>query len=146
MLKRLSQYALLFAWLISLVAFLATQYSSEILNMPVCPLCWYQRVCLYPLLIILAIAAYRNDRQIAIYAGPLALLGALFAFYQYLEQMIPGFAPINLCRASGVDCSQIHLKVFGFITYPLLSIIASLVIFTLLLIAKTNKNPNTHTL
>ncbi len=134
--KQLKQYNLFFAWLIALIALLATLYSSEILSLPVCHLCWYQRTAMYPLAIILGIAAYRNDNGIKLYAIPLTLIGALFALYQYLEQMIPGFAPIGLC-GSGPDCSNIHLQLWGFITFPFLSLIAFLVILFLLVTNKT---------
>lgn len=125
----LSRYYIFFAWLISLASLLITQYGEIILKLPVCPLCWYQRVCLYPLALILAIASYRGDLKIAVYTAPLALIGAIIALLQYIEQMVPGFSPINLCHAGNIDCSDIHFQLFGFITYPFLSMIASLLIF-----------------
>ncbi len=128
------QLSLFFAWLIALIALIATLYSSEILNMAVCHLCWYQRICIYPLVILLGIGAFRDDRNVVIYALPLAILGACFALYQYLQQMIPGFALIELCGA-GPSCSDIHFKLFGFITFPFLSLIASLAIAFLLLLS-----------
>src|SRR3990167_4327207 len=129
------RFALFFAWVISLTALLITLYSSEIRNIPVCHLCWYQRIMLYPLAILLGIAIFRDDLKIYIYALPLSLIGALFAFYQYLLQMFPKFAPISFC-STGPSCSDIHLQIFGFITFPLLSLIAALLISALLLISK----------
>ena len=131
--KDKQQTLLLFAWLISLTALLATLYSSEMLNMPVCYLCWYQRICTYPLVIILGIAAYKNEAHIIPYVIAFPILNCVFAIYQYLEQMIPGFSPIAVCSPD-VPCSTIHLKLLGFITYPFLSLLASLGILVLLYI------------
>ena len=126
------QYCMLLAWLIALAATLTTLYSSEGLHMPVCHLCWFQRICIYPLVIILGIGAFQNDPRASIYAIPMSIIGGLFALYQYLEQMIPGFSPIQFCTAN-LSCSTTHIRFFGFITYPFLSFMACLMI-TLLLI------------
>lgn len=128
------QLCLLVAWVIALVATLTTLYSSEVLQYPVCPLCWYQRICIYPLAIILGIATFRNDSSIAIYTIPLAIIGALFALYQYLIQMIPGFNPIHFCTM-GATCEETYFKLFGFITFPFLSLIACLLIIIFLVLA-----------
>lgn len=138
-----SKYSLYFAWLITLIALMGSLYSSVILHLPVCDLCWYQRICIYPLVIILGIAAYREDFGIVKYAMPLAVIGGLFALYQYLEQMIPGFAPIALCGVASPDCSAVHFKGWGFITFPLISLIGCLgIIFSLLLAKRAQPIPN----
>ncbi len=130
-------YALLAAWIISLLATLGALYASEILKMPVCILCWDQRVFMFPLVILLGIATFRNDTGIAIYTIPLAALGALIALYHYLIQMIPALAPYTPCRAdaNGVHCETIDWQLFGFITLPLLSMVAFIVIIILLSVA-----------
>jgi disulfide bond formation protein DsbB len=134
MLGFLRRYSLYFAWLVALIATLLSLYFSVVQKMPMCDLCWYQRICMYPLVILLGIAAYREDKGIVIYAMPLAILGILFSLYQYLEQMIPGFSPINLCSDS--NCAQVDWIVFGFITISFLSIIANLVITFFLILSK----------
>lgn len=121
MLNSLKKHSLYFAWLISLIGTLSALYASEILQWPVCNLCWYQRICLFPLAIILGIACFREDREIARYTLPLTIIGALFALYQYLEQMIPGFSPINVCGL-GPSCADTQMKLFGFITFAFLSL------------------------
>ncbi|MCX7125877.1 MAG: disulfide bond formation protein B [Gammaproteobacteria bacterium] len=122
---------LFLAWLIALIATLATLFASEVLHWPVCVLCWYQRIAIYPLVILLGIAAYKNEKMIIPYALPFPIIGFLFAVYQYCEQMIPGFAPISFCT-QGVACSTIHLKLLGFITLPFLSAVSCVLIFILL--------------
>ena len=132
----LKNYGLFFAWLISLIAMVGTLFFSDILQWAVCPLCWYQRIAVYPLVILLGMAAYQDDRAIIPYALPFPLIGFFFAAYQYLEQMIPGFAPIEFCKAGMVSCSIIHFKLLGFITIPFLSALACACIFVLLFIAR----------
>ena len=122
---------LFLAWLIALMALLSTLFASEILHWPVCVLCWYQRIALYPLVILLGIAAFKNDPYIIPYALPFTVIGFLLAAYQYAEQMIPGFAPIELCTQS-VPCSATQFKLLGFITLPFLSGVACLLIIALL--------------
>jgi len=135
-------YSLYFAWIIALIATMVSLYFSVVKHWPVCNLCWYQRVCIYPLVIVLGIAAYREDRGIVKYTMPLAILGFLFSFYQYLEQMIPGFAPINLCGVGGANCSHIHFQWIGFVTFPFLGAIGSLAIIFFLAVAACCRNKN----
>ncbi|MBP9726518.1 MAG: disulfide bond formation protein B [Gammaproteobacteria bacterium] len=129
--KGMKKYTLYLAWLSSMIGTVLSLFLSEMLHWPICALCWYQRICLYPLAIILGIACFRSDNRIAIYALPLTLLGILFAGYQYLEQMIPGFSPIDVC-GSGPSCSRIEAIWLGFITLPLVSMVGFVVISWLL--------------
>lgn len=133
-----SKYRLFIAWLIALAAMLSTLFASEILKWPVCVLCWYQRICIYPLVILLGIAAFRDDKTIIPYALPFSIIGFLFAAYQYAEQMIPGFAPIEFCTQN-LPCSAIHIKLFGFVTLPFLSVMACAAITGLLLLTNTKQ-------
>ena len=126
---------LLIAWIISVGAFCISLYSSEILKYNVCHLCWYQRICLYPLVILLGIASFKNDCKIIPYAMPFPSIGSLFALYQYLEQMIPGFEPIKLCSIQA-PCSITHFKWLGFITFPFLSLITCITLIIMLSLAK----------
>lgn len=133
----IKKYGLLFAWLIALISMLGSLFASEMLHMPVCVLCWYQRIALYPLVILLGMAAYREDKSMIIYALPFPVIGFFFSLYQYLEQMIPGFSPISFCTQA-IPCDQIHFKIAGFITFPFLSMIACAMIFILLLFGKND--------
>ena len=135
--NKLGEYALAAAWLLALAATVIALYASEVLRMPVCSLCWYQRVAIFPLALQLGIAVFRNDIKIAIYAVPLAAFGALVALYHYLIQMIPALAPYTPCRAdiNGVSCEKIDWQLFGFITFPLLSFLVCIAIIVLLMIS-----------
>lgn len=117
-------------------AFLATSISlvySEILKYPPCTLCWYQRIFMYPIWIILTIAILTKDKRAGKYLIPLAIIGTLFAAYHTLIQynIIPEqFTP---CTA-GISCTEKYVNYFGFITIPLLSLIAFIIILSSLII------------
>jgi disulfide bond formation protein DsbB len=101
----LKQYFLPLAWLIALSGFvgsLIAQYSG----FPPCSLCWWQRVCLYPQVILLGIALWRRDATIWIYGVALSVIGAGFALYQdllYRGIIQEGSA---ICAPDVVSCTQ----------------------------------------
>jgi disulfide bond formation protein DsbB len=88
---------LAFAWLVALVATIGSLYYSDVRHFPPCTLCWYQRIAMYPLVFMLAIATWRGDTGIRPYALTLSLMGLFWSGYHLLEQWVPGFAP-SVCR------------------------------------------------
>ena len=130
----LQKYGFYFAWVIALSATLISLYSSEVLGMQVCNLCWYQRICMYPLVVILGIATYRSDDSVSLYVRSLVVIGFLFSTYQYVQQMFPEFSPIQFC-GTGPSCNEIIFQYLGFITYPFLSMAAFAAVFLLITIA-----------
>ncbi|WP_348662636.1 disulfide bond formation protein B [Chlamydia vaughanii] len=135
MIKLLRNYGLYFAWLICCTGTLTSIYYSYILNIEPCVLCYYQRICLFPLSIILGIATYRNDIFIKIYTLPLSLIGMAIAIYQICLQEISGMT-IDICGR--VSCST-KLFIFGFITIPMASALAFCAISCLLILSGTKK-------
>lgn len=96
---------------------------SEIFHLAPCVLCWYQRTMMYPLPIIFGIGIYRKDRDVDLYAWPLAIIGWLVALYHTLLQwsIIPdSIAP---CQA-GISCTTKQINYFGFMTIPFMSLMA----------------------
>jgi disulfide bond formation protein DsbB len=118
--KRLHPYSLYFAWLISLLGLLLSLFFGEVLKWEMCRLCWYQRIALFPLALLLGIAAYRNDRRIIPYALVLCTAGGLFALYQVLEQRFPILRTSAICGYTH-DCSKNIFELFGFLTFPMVS-------------------------
>lgn len=106
------------AWLISLVATLGSLYFSEIMGLEPCVLCWYQRIVMYPLVVILPIALARKERAIYWYVLPLSLIGFAVAVYQYILTLT---TPASIICVDGVSCIQETIKWLGFINLPLLS-------------------------
>lgn len=135
MIKHLRSYCLYLAWLFSCIGTLMSVYYSYILNVEPCFLCYYQRICLFPLVVILGIAAYREDISIKIYTLPLALVGFGIAIYQVCLQEIPGMT-LDICGK--VSCST-KLFLLGFITMPMASAAAFCAIACLLVLATKSK-------
>ncbi|MFD1851275.1 disulfide oxidoreductase [Oceanobacillus bengalensis] len=136
----IGQLSLYMAWVVSIVATLGSLYFSEIRGFIPCELCWYQRITMYPLSLILGIATFQNDRTVKKYVLPIALIGWFTSLFHYLEQKVPGFAQIKPC-VNGVPCSAEYINWLGFITIPFLAFLAfTLIIVFMLLIKKPNNN------
>lgn len=118
-----NRYGLYAAWFLALAGALGSLYLSDVIGLIPCTLCWYQRILLYPLVVILGIASFRDDEGVVVYAQPLAVLGAVLALYHYLLQMVPALGGAGLCRV-GVPCAERDLDWLGFINIPLLSLLA----------------------
>lgn len=114
-------YSLYFAWLVSLVATAGSLYFSEVAGFVPCELCWIQRIFMYPLVIILGIACFRRDKRIVTYALPFPIIGGCFSIYHYMVQKMNTLP--SMCQ-SGVPCSGEYINWFGFMTIPLLALIA----------------------
>jgi disulfide bond formation protein DsbB len=117
----------LLAWIQSIVAMGGSLYFSEVMLMPPCVLCWYQRICMYPLVVVLGVGFLLRERRIHYYVLPLSLLGLGIALYHKLlyygiiaESIVP-------CT-SGISCTARNIEWFGFITIPLLALTAFSVI------------------
>jgi disulfide bond formation protein DsbB len=140
MLRQTGLYA---AWLIALIATLGSLYFSEVRLFIPCTYCWYQRILMYPLVILLGIASYRQDHTITIYTLPLSILGMGIATYHYLGQKIPDLISAGGC-SSAVPCSHAYINWAGFITIPFLSLTAfTLITLCLVVVAFGNKGPST---
>lgn len=137
--KQTGWYLLFAAWALVTTATLASLFFSEVMNVPVCVLCWYQRIAMYPLVIILAVGLFPFDPRVVRYASGLAGLGLLIALFQLL--LIMGIIPENAQPCvQGVPCTETHLSLFGFLNIPSLSLLT----FTLLgvLLFYTHKMEN----
>jgi disulfide bond formation protein DsbB len=130
--ERLTPFALTAAWAAALLAMAGSLYFSEVANYTPCVLCWYQRIAMYPLVLILGIAIVRRDIGIRIYAIPLAAIGAVIAIYHWLIERIPEL-DYGACQA-GVPCTQKWFEEFGFVTMPFLALVAFGLVITFLLV------------
>lgn len=129
-----SNWALVFAcWLIASASMLGSLFFSEIMGFQPCVLCWYQRIAMYPLVLILPAAMFPFDRNIVRYALPLSLAGVLIAVFHLL--LVAGVIPeaIKPC-VQGVPCTEVQIEWFGFVTIPLLSGLSFLAISALLIL------------
>lgn len=134
--KRLAQrYIIYVAWVQSIVAMLGSLYYSEIKHYTPCILCWYQRILMYPLVIIIAVGIMRKDKKLYQYVLPMSILGWFIALYHVLLQkgILPeAVAPCTL----GASCTAKYTGYFGFITIPVMSLTAFTVITICMLILR----------
>ena len=114
-------YLIFAAWIVVTIATLASLFFSEVMDVPVCALCWYQRIAMYPLVLILAVGLFPYDPRVVRYAGPLAGIGWLIALFQVL--LVAGIIPENAQPCvQGIPCSETHISLLGFINIPMLSL------------------------
>jgi disulfide bond formation protein DsbB len=130
--ERLEPWAVTAAAIVALLAMAGSLYFSEIAHYTPCVLCWYQRIAMYPLVLLLGIAAIRRDVGIRVYAIPLASIGAVIATYHYLLEW--GVVPDSGACVVGIPCTQVWFRQFGFISLPFLALTAFLLIIAFLLI------------
>ncbi|MDQ0198750.1 disulfide oxidoreductase [Neobacillus ginsengisoli] len=127
------------SWIAAIVATLGSLYFSEVRHFIPCTLCWYQRIFMYPLAIILGVAVYRNDTGIYKYVLPLSIIGMLISGYHTVLQKIPYLQQFEMCT-SGVPCSKDYLNWLGFITIPLMAFIAfTIITISLVVLARSQK-------
>lgn len=120
-------------WVIALIATASALFIGEVMGMTPCLLCWYQRIFMFPLALILGMAAFADDRRGAVYALPLALGGAAMAAYH--AALVAGWVPKWWvpCGA-GPSCSEQRLEILGGIPIPWLSLAAFITITILLFV------------
>ena len=133
--RKYKKYLPYFAWTIALVALIGSLILSEVLKFPPCVLCWYQRIAVYPQVVLIGIGILMNTTDYIKYSLPLLYLGALIGIYHNL--LYYGILPesAEFC-SSGISCTTRYIEILGFITIPLLSLSAIILLITCLLIIK----------
>lgn len=125
---------ILLAWLVALVATLGALFIGEVMLMAPCPLCWYQRIFMFPLAIVLGMAAMADDRRGAVYGLVLALAGGAIALYHTL--LVAGWVPKSWVPCGpGVSCTDQQLVILGHVQIPWLSLAAFVAIAALLILS-----------
>ncbi len=131
-------FALHINFVLVLIGTLGSLYFSEVMKFPPCTLCWYQRVCLYPLVLILGTAIWTSDHRYKRYVFPLVLTGLAIAIYHNLLYF--GFISESLAPCTqGLSCSAKQLELFGFITIPLMSLAAFITTLLLVWLDRSNE-------
>lgn len=118
------------SWAIALLSTITSLIFSDIMKLPPCSLCWYQRVFMYSLVFVIPTGILLKDSKVYYYASVLSLVGLLIALYHnliYFEVISEG---IKICSA-GLSCKAKQLEVFGFLSIPAMSLLAFIVIFIL---------------
>ncbi|KKS98153.1 MAG: disulfide bond formation protein DsbB, disulfide bond formation protein DsbB [Candidatus Gottesmanbacteria bacterium GW2011_GWA2_43_14] len=135
----LSQYAFHLALIVSLTATMGSLYFSEIAGYEPCKLCWYQRILMYPQVLLLGLSLIMKDKNIGRYLLMLSLIGLPVAVYHYYLQW--GGNPLVPCSTVGisVDCSDRFVMQFGFVSIPFMSFTSFLLIALLMLFPKKSR-------
>lgn len=122
-------------WVIASTSTLGALFFSEIMKLPPCVLCWYQRIFMFPLMLLLPVGLFPFDGRVVRYALPLALAGWLVSLFHVL--LVVGLIPeaIRPCT-QGVPCSEVQIQWLGFVNIPLLSFLAFSIMNALLLAAR----------
>lgn len=119
---------LFLAWASSLVATMGSLYFSEIMKYEPCELCWYQRILMYPMVILLGVAYVRKDFQAALYSTILSGIGLLVSLYHYSIQKVSILSE-SAPACGRVPCTGEYINLFGFITIPFLALTGFIIIF-----------------
>ena len=111
------------AWIIALVASVGSLFFSEVMELPPCVLCWYQRIAMYPLVFVIGTGIVLRDARLKIYALPLCLVGLAISVYHNL--LYYGIIPESITPCTeGISCTSRQIEWLGFITIPLMALAA----------------------
>lgn len=132
---KLNEFLPYSAWIIALVAMVGSLFFSEVMNLPPCVLCWYQRIAMYPLVLIIGIGIIQRDSRMKSYALPLCLIGLAISIYHNL--LYYGIIPESITPCTqGISCTSRQIEFLGFITIPLMALTAFVSIALCLLFYK----------
>ena len=133
------EQALSLAFLVAAVAMAGSLYFSEVADFPPCRLCWYQRICMYPLVPVLGLAAWRRDHGIRLYAAVLAGIGAVISIYHVVLERYPTLES-SVCDPTN-PCTLIWVRRFGYLTIPTMALSGFALILTLLALTPGSAPP-----
>ncbi len=135
-LAKIGSHGLTIGFIVALTSVVLSLVYSDIIGYEPCKLCWIQRIFLYPQVIILGLALWKKTKDAAMYCLTLSGVGALIALYHFYGQSInPSVLPA--CDATGAaSCAVRYFVEFGYITIPMMSLTAFILIIAFMLLAK----------
>lgn len=138
--ERKNENPLLFVWIIALLATAGSLYFSEIKGYVPCELCWYQRILMYPLVIIYGVSLWKKQLATAFPGIILSGIGMLVSAYHYMIQKVPALYETG-SSCGIVPCNTEYINIGGFITIPFLAGVAFILIFAthLILLVKNRR-------
>jgi disulfide bond formation protein DsbB len=134
-LTNLAWTSLLLAWLLALASMLGSLFFSDVMNLAPCVLCWWQRIFMFPLVFTLGLSLFTHDHHGVRYSLVIAAVGWLIALYHFL--LYTGFIPKGMQPCGpGLSCSEISFQLWGFMTIPLMSLLAFTALIVLMFASK----------
>lgn len=133
----MGQAALPLALAVAAVCMFGSLFYSESAKFPPCVLCWYQRICMYPQVVLLGVALIRRDVKVKFYAIPLAVIGISISTYHYLLERFPD--SIASSCTDEVPCSYVWIWRFHFLSIPGMAWVGFALIIVLLLLARPSE-------
>ena len=126
------------AWVVALVGVVGSLFFSEVMELPPCLLCWYQRIALYPLVPVIGAGIILRDARMKYYALPLAVVGLGIAVYHNL--LYYGIIPESIAPCTqGISCTTAQIEWLGFITIPLMALASFAFVTACLLFDRTGR-------
>jgi disulfide bond formation protein DsbB len=139
--KFLAKYGLWLAFLMAVVATASSLFYSNVAHFAPCDLCWFQRIFMYPLVVLFGIALYKKDEKIADYGLVMAGIGFLISLYHnFLYYHVGGLNVSCTIGGVGVSCVKRYIFEFGYITIPMMALTGFALIITFLLFKKYERN------
>lgn len=124
--------ALFVAWLLALASTLGALLVGEVMGQAPCTLCWYQRIAMFPLAIILGIASFAVDPGVRYYVLPVAAIGGAVALWHSLLYVGIISESVQPCTRGGSSCVGSEQTLLGILPLPFLSLAAFAAIVILL--------------
>jgi disulfide bond formation protein DsbB len=125
--KFIKENLMQFVLVVSAFSIIGSLYFSEIVKFPPCSLCWYQRLFMYPIAIIVSVGLWKKDKNLAYFVLPFSIIGLIISAYHnllYYGFISEAFQPCTI----GASCTQRQLDLFGFVTIPILSLFGFILI------------------
>ena len=133
----IAPYARILGFLLALFSMAGSLFYSEVAKYPPCVLCWWQRIFMYPQVLLIAMGIIKNDKKIADYTIAMSVIGFAVSLYQYYIQM--GGGQLFQCDANGgVSCTQHFPLEFGYVTLPMMGLTAFAGLIILMWISRKN--------
>jgi disulfide bond formation protein DsbB len=139
-------YELWAAFVVAAIATGGSLFFSQIAHFPPCELCWFQRICMYPLSILLLLMAWYGDNRAARYLFPLPIVGACVSIYHLLIENAVIKEPNQCLQSAPGGCATKWINEFGYITIPTLALTGFLLLIGFLVLATVGTTEETATL
>lgn len=128
------------AWLVAASCMAGSLIFSEVYTLKPCLFCWYQRIAMYPLAVILLVGAIRRDRSIRYYGLPLSIIGLGISVWHILVQNVSALRGVGACDPDN-PCSAKLVDLFGFVSIPVMAAAGFFLISVLLAFFSTHPTP-----